>query len=178
MAYVFATPNVGMPPIGSALASSAVAGRSTPWKIGDIERAVDPTYGGAEVIYLQGCVGTAAGLGVTYNAQTGATTLLSTSGTTERGAPVAFATGATNLTTLYGWYVIDGAAVILKTAVKVDPASTLNVHISATAGRIMQTSVAGRQIVGARFATAVTVTSTTSTAVVTLNRPHVQSKIT
>jgi hypothetical protein len=35
----------------------------------------------------------------------------------------------------------------------------------------MPTSVAGRQILGARFPATATVTTTTSTAVVTLNRP-------
>ena len=84
------------------------------------------------------------------------------------------------LATEYGWYQIGGAATILKTAVKVDPAlaTGMNVHLSGTAGRVMQTSIASRQVIGARFASATTVTSTTSTAIVTLNRPSQQGRIT
>jgi hypothetical protein len=72
---------------------------------------------------------------------------------------------------LYGWFQIGGRAVVLKTATKIDPASTFKVYLSATAGRVMPTSVAGRQILGARFPATATVTTTTSTCVVTLNRP-------
>jgi len=59
-----------------------------------------------------------------------------------------------------------------------DPAGTTKVYLSATAGRVMQTSVAGRQVIGARWASTTTVTSTTSTAVATLNRPVQQGAIT
>jgi hypothetical protein len=62
--------------------------------------------------------------------------------------------------------------------VKVDPAGTTKVYLSATAGRVMQTSVSGRQVLGARWTTLVTVTSTTSTAVAEISRPHQQGQIT
>lgn len=137
---------------------------------GKIVNAKDSTLGAGEFIYLKGVSGTVAGLVVTYKAD-GTTALGSTSGVNEGGSPLAVAMSACNLTTLFGWYQIGGNAVILKTAVKVDPAVAPKVYLSATAGRIMQTSVAGRQIIGARLNAAATVTSTTSTAIVTLNRP-------
>jgi hypothetical protein len=143
-------------------------------RLGTIVRAVDPTYGEGEFIYLLGVVGTFAGALVTYVPNTGVTALSTTSGVATGGAPMAVAMSA-NVASGYGWYMIEGDAVIYKTAVKFDPASGNRVYLSATAGRIMQTSVAGRQILGARFAATATVTSTTSTAIVTLNRPSQKS---
>lgn len=163
MAYVFQGPNLGMPAIGSINTTAN-------WKLGDIQRAVDPTLGAGEFIFLKGVVGTLAGLAVTYVASTGVTALGTTSGVVTGGAPIAVATAATVAST-WGWYQITGSTTVLKTAVKVDPAVAPKVYLSATAGRVMQTSVTGRQIQGARWDTTTTVTSTTSTAVVTLNRP-------
>lgn len=171
MTYVITSGVAGMQPIATNSAT-----RNHP--IGKIVTAVDPTYGEGEFIYLKGVVGTVAGLMVGYGDTTGLTALTSTSGFVNRGQPLAVAMAAT-VAGEYGWYQISGAAVILKTAVKVDPVLAnvgMNVHLSATAGRVMQTSAAARQVVGARFAAATTVTSTTSTAVVTLNRPVQQGK--
>lgn len=141
--------------------------------LGTVVKAVDPTYGEGEFIYLLGLVGTLAGLVVTYTARTGVTALSTTSGVVEGGAPIAVAMSA-NVASQYGWYQIGGDAVVLKTAVAITPA-TVKVYLSATAGRFMPTSVAGRQILGARWGHATTVTSTTSTAVVTLNRPSIKT---
>lgn len=144
---------------------------------GTIVQADDPTYGGGEFIYLKGVASTVVGSIVTYVASTGATVLSLTSGVVNGGAPLAVAMSA-NVASQYGWYQIAGDAVIKKTAVKVDPAGTTKVYLSATSGRVMQTSVAGRQVIGARWITATTVTSTTSTAIATLNRPVQQGAIT
>lgn len=141
--------------------------------LGTIVRAADPTFGEGEFIYLLGVVGTLAGLSVTYTARTGVTALSTTSGVVEGGAPMAVAMSA-NVASQYGWYQIGGDATVLKTAVAITPA-TVKVYLSATAGRLMPTSVAGRQILGARWGHVTTVTSTTSTAIVTLNRPSVKT---
>jgi hypothetical protein len=63
-----------------------------------------------------------------------------------------------NVASQWGWYQIAGDATIKKTAVKVDPAGTTKVYLSGTSGRVMQTSVAGRMVIGARWITATTVT--------------------
>ncbi len=144
---------------------------------GRIVEAYDPTYGYGEFIYLKGVANTVAGSIVTYVASTGATVLSLTSGVVNGGAPVAVAMSA-NVANQWGWYQIAGDAIIKKTAVKVDPAGTTKVYLSATSGRVMQTSVSGRQVIGARWITATTVTSTTSTAIATLSRPHQQGAIT
>lgn len=142
--------------------------------LGTIVRAVDPTYGGGEFIYLKGVTSNFAGALVTYVDNTGVTALSTTSGVATGGAPMAISMSAAT-GSQYGWFMITGDAVMYKTAVKVDPASGNRVYLSGTAGRVMQTSVAGRQILGARFAATATVTSTTSTAIVTLNRPNQKS---
>lgn len=170
MTFRISTPVAGYQPIADTSTT-----KKHPY--GTIVAAVDPTYGAGEFIYLKGVANTVVGSIVTYVASTGATVLGTTSGVVNGGAPVAVAMSA-NVASQYGWYQIAGDAVIKKTAVKVDPAGTTKVYLSATAGRVMQTSVAGRQIIGARWITATTVTSTTSTAVATLNRPVQQGAIT
>lgn len=173
MAYVFATPELGLPPIASTLAASTAAGRSSPSRLGNIARAYDPVFGAGEFIYLLGVVGTLPGLLVTYNASTYQTTL--SPNTANNMDPVAVAMAA-NVAAQYGWYQIGGLATALKTAVQVLPGA--KIYQSGTAGRIMPTSASGKQILGARGANLATVTSTTSTVLVLLNRPAVQGQIT
>jgi hypothetical protein len=170
MAFAFQTPRIGMQPIAT---TSTVQNHPT----GTIVHATDPTLGSGEFIYLLGVINTVVGSLVTYVASTGVTVLSTTSGVVNGGAPLAVAMSA-NVASQWGWYQIAGDATIKKTAVKVDPAGTTKVYLSATAGRVMQTSVAGRQVIGARWITATTVTSTTSTAIATLNRPVQQGAIT
>lgn len=144
---------------------------------GIIVQAADPTLGVGEFIYLKGVANTVVGSIVSYVASTGVTALTSTSGVVNGGAPLGVAMSA-NVASQWGWYQIAGDATIKKTAVKMDPAGTTKVYLSATSGRVMQTSVSGRQVIGARWISATTVTSTTSTAVATINRPIQQGAIT
>jgi hypothetical protein len=144
--------------------------------LGTIARAVSSTYGEGEFIYLLGVASTTIGLAVTYNKTTYQTTILPD--TANLSAPVAWAMSA-NLATYYGWYQISGLVVALKTAVKADPAVNANrIYISATIGRVMQTSAAGKCIMGAARANVTTVTATTSTVVLLVNRPNLQGPIT
>ncbi len=167
MAYAISSPQLGMTKIGTVDTT-----KKLPY--GTIVRAWDPTYGEAEFIYLKGVTSNFVGALVTYVANTGVTALSTTSGVATGGAPLAVST-TTATGSQYAWFQVSGDAVMYKTAVKFDPASGNRVYLSATAGRIMQTSVAGRQILGARFAYTTTVTSTTSTAIITLNRPSQKS---
>lgn len=165
MAYANATPSLGFPKLTAADSVAAVP-------IGTVIRAVDPVYGSGEFIYLKGSTGVVAGLVCYYNDNGAADSvkLTTTSGVVDGGSSLCVAMAAITAS-LYGWFQISGRAVVLKTATKIDPASTFKVYLSATAGRVMPTSVAGRQILGARFSATATVTTTTSTCVVTLNRP-------
>ena len=141
--------------------------------LGTVVRGVDPTYGEGEFIYLLGVAGTVVGSLVKYNATTWQTVLLTN--TTVQAVPIAVAMSA-NVASQYGWYQISGNAVVKKTAVAVNP--QVKVYISATAGRVKVIASAGLEVVGARSANLTTVTSTTSTVVLTINRPHCQSQIT
>ncbi len=167
MAYSLVSPLIGAQPIANFDTTQNHA-----W--GTIVHAKDPTYGEGEFIYLKGVSGGFTGALVTYT-NDGTTALSTTSGVATGGAPMAVMMSAMDANTKYGWFQLSGNAVLYKTAVKFDPASGNRVYLSATAGRVMQTSVAGRQILGARFAATATVTSTTSTAIITINRPSQKS---
>ncbi len=144
--------------------------------LGALANATDPTYGEGEFIYLLGVASTVIGNVVDYSTTTYQTAL--SANTANQSNPVAVAMSA-NVAAQYGWYQVSGLAVIKKTAVKADPAVNANrVYQSATTGRIMQTSVAGKAILGASRANLTTVTSTTSTVICQINRPHKQGPIT
>lgn len=143
--------------------------------LGAIVRGVDPTYGEGEFIYLLGVASTVVGSVVKYNATTWQTALLTVTNGKNKGVPVAVAMSA-NVASQYGWYQISGNAVIKKTTVAVTP--QVPIFISATDGRIKVLASAGQQILGAQTANLTTVVTTTSTVVVTINRPVTQSQIT
>lgn len=138
--------------------------------------ATDPVYGVGEFVYVKGVSGGFAGATVLYSTSNGLTTLTGTSGVLQAGSPVAVLMSALDGPTKYGWAQIAGDTPIKKTAVIVPPSATrTDVFLSATAGRIMPTSVASRRILGARFANVASVVAATSAVVVNLNRPHIQS---
>ncbi len=141
--------------------------------LGTIIRASDPVFGDGEFIYLLGVVNTVAGLLVSYNATTFQTTVLPS--TANLDVPVAVAMSA-NVAGQYGWYQIAGLATVLKTAVQVTPQQ--KVYISGTAGRVFVTSTSGKELMGAKTANLTTVTSTTSTIAVLMQRPFAQGQIT
>lgn len=144
--------------------------------LGKIVKAFDSTTSGqgqGEFIYLLGAASTVAGLVYSYNATTFQTTVLPS--TASLGTPIAIAMSA-NVASQYGWYQIEGNAVVLKSAAAVTPQA--KVYISATSGRLMPTSASGKQVLGAKFANLATVTSTTSTVNVLISRPTCQGQIT
>jgi hypothetical protein len=177
MAYTFDEPRLGLQQIAQVNETVVTAGGTTivapPAVLGSIVRAFDPVFGEGEFILLLGVASTVVGSVVRYNATTYQTTLVVN--TAVQDVPVAVAMSAC-VAGQYGWYQIAGNAVIKKTAVTVAPNVTL--FLSATAGRVKVLASAGLQVVAARSANLTTVTSTTSTITVTINRPHLQSQIT
>lgn len=165
MAYLFVEPRIGAQPI----AETSTTARHT---LGTIVRAKDPDYGEGEFIYLLGVLNTVVGLAVTYSKSSYQTTLLPN--TANLGEPVAWAMSA-NVATQYGWYQISGVAVAKKTNVSVEVGKAM--FISGTAGRVMDTVATGKQILGAKSANLATVTTTTSTVLVYINRPHAQGQV-
>lgn len=143
--------------------------------IGYKVQAYDSTYGVGEFIYLKGVTNLVVGMMVTWAGDTGTTEL--SPDTAKTGRPISVSMSAAT-GSQYGWFQVSGSAVIKKTAVKVDPAVANRVFQSATIGRAMQTSSTSKQILGARWSSLVTITSTTSTAVATISYPHMQGNIT
>ena len=143
--------------------------------LGTIVKGWDPSYGEGEFIYLLGVASTEVGSVVLYNATTYQTALITVANGKNKGLPVAVAMSA-NVASQYGWYQVSGNAVIKKTTVAVTP--QVPVFISATSGRIKVLASAGQQILGAQSANLTTIVTTTSTVVVTINRPHTQGQIT
>jgi hypothetical protein len=166
MAYGFSDPRIGAQPIAN---TSTVQQHP----LGTVLKAYDPSIGEGEFIYLLGVVGTAIGLLAKYNATTWQTAIVTA--TAVQNVPIGVAMSA-NVASQYGWYQISGNAVVKKTAVAVSP--QVPVFISATAGRVKVIASAGLQVIGARSANLATVTSTTSTVTVTMERVALQSQIT
>lgn len=128
--------------------------------------------GMGEFIYLLGVANTVVGSLVEYSTTTYQTAL--SANTANKVTPVAVAMSA-NVASQYGWYQIEGMAIIKKTAVTVEPSVAL--FQSGTTGRVMDTVASGKQILGMRSANLATVTSTTSTITAVINRPSKQGQV-
>ena len=161
MAFKIISPELGAPKIGDVHTAGYVAA----WKLGDIVRAVDPTYGVGEFIYLKGLDSTAVGSVVTYNADDFSTTLA----VANAIGPVAVAMSA-SVTGKYGWYQISGKGVAKVLAGFADNA---NCYLTSTAGSIDDTVVAGDYIFGMKGASAID-TPSAGLAEVELSRPFVK----
>ena len=178
MAYTFDDYKAGLLQIanidtGITTANGTAAIPTPPNVLGSVIRAFDPTYGEGEFIMLVGVASTVVGSLVTYNTTTYQTAL--SPNTANLAQPVAVAMSA-NLAGTFGWYQIEGLAVVKKTAVAVS--AGVPVYQSATVGRIMPTAASGKQLLGARTANLATVASTVSTVIVSINRPHLQGQTT
>lgn len=143
MAYTIMNQQLGCP----AIADVHTAGYVAAWKLGDIVKAVDPTYGVGEFIYLKGLDSTAVGTWVTYNQDNNSTTLLAANAI----GPVAVAMSA-SVTGKYGWYQISGKAIGKALTGYADDAL---VYATATAGSVDDTVVAGDRVKNAKGASAV-----------------------
>lgn len=167
MAYVFATPQLGAQPIAATVLTAATVAPKV-WKHGDIVRAVDPTYGFGEFIYLKGLDTTAANTWVTYNADDYSTTLLAANAI----GPVAVAMSA-NLTGYSGWYQISGKAIGKALTGFLDNA---NVYGTSTAGSVDDAIVAGDRVQNCKGASAVD-TPSTGLAEFEIQRPFVNDAL-
>ncbi len=177
MAYTFDEPKLGLLQIvaidaGIANANSGATVYPTlPAKAGMIVRATDPVYGEGEFILLLGVASTIVGSLVRYNAVSFQTVLATN--TAVQDTPVAVAMSA-NLDGTWGWYQIAGTAVLAKTAVVVG--ANVAVYLSATPGKVKAVASAGLQVVACKSQLVCTVSATT-TVLVTINRPHLQSQV-
>ena len=177
MAYTIINPESGLCPIantdaGVTFPNASSAAPTPPNTLGKIVRAVDPTYGEGEFIFLAGVASTAVGSLVTYDGTTYATTLIANSANQAR--PVAVAMSANTSSSTYGWYQISGTAVVKKTTVAIAP----KVAVGIGAAGVLGNTASGKEILGARSANTATVASATTTISVVINRPHAQGRVT
>lgn len=169
MAYTIQNPLAGFQPIN---VTDTVKNHA----IGTIVSAVDPIYGLGEFIYLLGVASTVIGSVVTFNGNTtgtptGQTTLAPA--TANLAQPVAVAMSA-NVAGQYGWYQIEGNAVVATNGTLA--AGPAPVYLAGS-GQLTSTAAAGRQVLGAVNVTA-TGTPAIGQAVIEINRPHAQGAIT
>lgn len=152
----------------------AIADTSTTQKLplGTIIKAVDPTYGEAEFIYLLGVASTSIGSMVTYNALTWLTALAPIGA--FKPQPIAVAMSA-NVASQYGWYQISGMAVCKKQC-------TVSLAAGATVGILSAGLIAGtgsgKEIQGALVAVVASAAAGRTSVTVVINRPHMQGRIT
>lgn len=175
MAYTPMDAQLGVPPIASTLAAFTGAGRSTPWKLGDIIKAVDPVYGVGEFIYLLGVASTVVGSVVTFDGASAGTPTFQTAlapSTAGLDQPLAVAMSA-NVANQYGWYQISGSAVMATNGTLA--AGPGPVYLAGS-GQVTSTQANGKQVMNARNETA-TGTPAAGQAVVKINRPFAQGQI-
>lgn len=188
MAYKFSSDTIGATDIGVYTTTApGVAGLPNVTlepQLGEIRSGWDATLGWGEFIYLKVPVSTAITSGLVYqwsgNYSVAVLPVLATSKNTGHKVAVAVATLASDSANVnYGWFQIGGMGTVLKTAVQSLPDA--KVYASATAGRVKMLTSAGGEIVGMRTAFTSgtgTVTSTTSTITVYMDRPAIQGQIT
>ena len=138
--------------------------------LGTLVRAIDPTLGAGEFIYLQGVGSTVVGSIVNYDDNF--VTALDTSATAGPSRPLAVAMSA-NVANRYGWYQISGLAVAAK-------ASTVSFADGAGLGAGSGLAVAvatGTVIQGAIVRTVASAASGRVTVAIAINRPHDPSDV-
>lgn len=144
MAYTIQDTFVGLPKIDATNESGGYLDLPA---LGTIVRAVDPTYGSGEFIFLAGVASTVVGSVVVYNPDDYSTALASANAV----GPIATAMSA-NVANQYGWYQISGKGVA---KVLTGFADNADCYLTATAGSIDDTDVAGDYIRGMKGASAI-----------------------
>lgn len=188
MAYKFSSNVLGAVDIGTytttAPGIAVLPGATLEPQLGEIRTGWDSTLGFGEFIYLKVPVSTAITSGLMYtwsgNYSVAVLPVLATSKNTGKSIAVAVASLASDSSNVnYGWFQIGGLGTVLKTAVQSLPDA--KVYASATAGRLKMLTSAGGEITGMRTAFTSgtgTVTSTTSSVTVYMQRPAMQGQIT
>jgi hypothetical protein len=162
MAYRFVDGRIGAQPIADTSST-----KNHP--LGTIVRAVDPTYGEGEFIYLQGIGSTVVGSIVNYDANW-VTALHSTA--LDKPRPLAVAMSA-NVASQYGWYQIAGQAVVVKSNALSLAAGDA---IGASSGAAIVVATGG--ILNGMAVAAIASAATLVTSVrVMINRPHDTSDV-
>jgi hypothetical protein len=163
-------------PTESYIVPQAIADTSTTQKLalGTVVRAFEKdtvAIGAGEFIYLKGVASTVVGSLVTYDPFLATTTLAPATGGI---GPVAVSMSA-NVASQFGWYQVSGVA-----AVKAPNAMAVGSDVfmlAATPGSVDDAVVASEQVVNAAVSTT-TGTPSSGLALVTIQRPFLQGRIT
>jgi hypothetical protein len=177
MAYTIVNPQLGFLPltaIDSGVTTSGGTSGGTviptpPLQLGRIIEANDPTYGTGEFILLAGVANTAVGSVVAYNS-TSFTTVLAPAGA-SLPQPIAVAMSANASASTWGWYQISGVAVCTKSSASL----VSGVAVGITTAGLINATASAAEVQGALVAA--TATTTATTVLITLNRPHMQGRI-
>ena len=158
-------------------AGTTTAIPTPPLVLGQIVRASDPVYGSGEFICLQGVASTVVGsvvvwAGVNSTAQQTWQTALAAN-TANQGQPLAVAMAAT-LASQYGWYQIQGNAVM---ATNGTLAAGPGKVFLAGSGQVTSSAAAGTEVLNAINVSA-TGTPAAGLAIVSIDRPFAQGQIT
>lgn len=167
MAWKISSASVGFPRITDTDTTKKAA-------LGTVVRAVDPTYGAGEFIYLLGVASTVAGSVVTYNGNSSGTPTWQTTlapSTAGLGQPVAVAMSA-NVAGQCGWYQVQGMAIV---ATNGTMTADVPVYLAGS-GQLTSTQANGKGVNNARSTTA-TGTPATGFAVVEINQPFAQGQV-
>lgn len=163
MVFRPSTPYIGLQPIADTSTT-----KNHP--LGTIIRAVDPTLGEGEFIYLQGIGSTVVGSIVNYDDNF--VTALDTAAVSGPSRPLAVAMSA-NVASQYGWYQISGLAVATK-------ANTVSFADGAGLGSAAGLAVAvatGTVIQSAVVRTVASAKSDVTTVKIAISRPHGPSDV-
>jgi hypothetical protein len=164
MAYHFTTGEIG----GQAIADTSTTANHP---LGKIVVARDPTYGEGEFIYLLGVASTVVGSVVTYHPSTAQTALAPVGNALSK--PIAVSMSA-NVAAQYGWYQISGLAVASKAAAICCVAGA-GIAVKTT-GLISKTGSLA-EIQGGVCATTASAKTGVITVLISINRPHMQGRI-
>lgn len=145
MAYIIRDQQAGWQPIADTSTT-----QNHP--LGTRVRAIDPTYGEGEFIYLSGVASTVIGSWVTIHEDGNTTTLLAANDIGQVGVAM-----SANVASQYGWYQIAGKAIGKALAGYADNGL---VYATATAGSVDDAVVAGDRVKKAIGASAVDTPST------------------
>jgi hypothetical protein len=138
--------------------------------LGTIVKAVDPTYGEGEFVYLKGVASTVLGDWVGYSPALGTSVRAVANG----NYPLAVAMAACNTTTKFGWYQISGIA--QANGLTSITHSSGFLWLTGTAGSVDDASVIGDAIVNARKTTTVHVVGTFLDTY-NINRPFTTNRV-
>ena len=196
MAYFVSNPTIGVSDLNAVYTAGVlgypwVSSTSNPLpsvpieqmfgQIASAQNSAVPTSGGGggEFIFLRIPTSTTVTAGLMYgwgdatNPYDIVAVPTSSGTTTTSGNPIAVAINAvsSNATSAQGtWFQVQGICTVLKDAVKMAPGAPVYFSKSA-AGRVRVVGSAFYGIIGMRSATASTITTTTSSALMYLNRP-------